>query len=202
MIVDDSQNMIKTYNIEAKDAITGRNGSTTNNYSSNITNDGIGGGSVNEKKRRNLPNSRQQNRRSPSSSSSSLTQHDNKNTFENTKQDYSPSHYRSYLLFAIDGLDRYPNYLSRWKNDDIEALEQELRQVLREVKEQKDNTEEQRRCIKLALRDFFLEYPEWEQFSVQPESWDEVREILDPRAANAIFRSQEFLKMTQKKIVE
>jgi hypothetical protein len=191
-------------NIKTQDMISGRKVNATNNkYSFVNSNDEIGGGSVNEKKRHYDPKSRQQDTRSPSSSSSSplsSTQRDN-NIHENTERVYNPSNHRSHLLHAIEGLNRYPSYLSRWENNDVEALEQELQRLLGQVQEQKSNTENQRDCIQLALRDFFLEYPEWKQFSVPPESWDEIREILDPRAADAIFRSQKIRKMMENSTV-
>jgi hypothetical protein len=174
--------------------ISGRKVNATNKKYSFITiNDEIGGGSVNEKKRHYDPSSRQQDaKRSPSSN---LT-HRGSDIDENTERVYDPSNHRSHLLHAIEGLNRYPNYLSRWKNNDVEALEQELQRLLGQVQEQKSNAEEQRDCIQLALQDFFREYPEWKEFSVPPESWDEIKEkILDPRAADAIFRSRTIRKM-------
>lgn len=182
--------------IKTQDIISGPNINPAKKYSLVITNDEIGGGSVNEKKRHYRAECRQEDKIPPSSSSPSSTQRDN-NTYKKIEPVYNPSCHRSHLLHAIEGLNRYPNYLSRWKNNDVEALEQELQRVLQQVQEQKINVNDQRHYIQLALQDFFLEYPEWKQFSVQPESWDEIREILDPRAANAIFRSQKIREMTE-----
>jgi hypothetical protein len=158
---------------------------TKNNDSTVIDNDEVGGGSVNEKKRQYGPLSS-----SASSSSTTSTQRDiDSHKGSSTESSYNPLKHRSHLLHAIEGLNRYPNYLSRWKQNDVEALEQELKRVISQVREQKSNTEEQRHTIRLALGDFFLEHPEWQQFSVAPESWEEMREILDPRAYDAILRS-------------
>lgn len=199
VLEDNVQNTNGT-SIETKDMISGRNTNATNNkYSFITTSDEIGGGSVNEKKRHYDPKPRQQDiTRSPSSSNQRDSDID-----ENTERVYDPSNHRSHLLHAIEGLNRYPNYLSRWKNNDVEALEQELQRLLGQVQEQKLNADEQRDCIQLALKDFFLEHPEWKEFSAPPESWDEIKEkILDPRAADAIFRSQTIQKMMDNSTID
>ena len=147
---------------------------------------GIGGGSVNEKKRQYRPKSRKQDGDPPSSFSSADI---------DKKSSYNPSNHRSHLLHVLEGLNRYPNYLSRWESDDVEALEQELHRVLKQVQEQKSKTKNQRDNIGLALRDFFENHPEWQEFSKPPESWDEIREILDPRAAKVVFRSKKIGSM-------
>ena len=157
----------------------------------------VGGGSVNEKKRLYPSKSRKQDGSSPSSFASSLSIRDSNNAGKNTLSIYNPLNYRSHLLHALEGLHRYPNYLSRWKDDDVEALEQELQRLLQQVQEQKSKTMNQREDIKLALRDFFLEHPEWKKFTVPPESWDEIGEILDPRAAHVVFRSQKIGTTTE-----
>jgi len=46
--------------------------------------------------------------------------------------------HRSHLLHAIEGLDRYPRYISRWKETDINSLEQALKEKLEQVREQKN----------------------------------------------------------------
>ncbi len=151
--------------------------------------DEVGGGSVNEKEREYQPKSHHED--------ASSDRHSN-NSDKNSEPAYNPSNHRSHLLHALEGLHRYPNYLSRWDNDDVEALEEELQRVLRQVQEQKSNTQDQRDNIQHALGDFFLENPEWKEFSAPPESWDELREILDTRAAQVVFRSKKIRKMTEK----
>ena len=151
--------------------------------------DVVGGGRVNEKKRVYQPKSHHDD---------ASSNHQSINSDKNSEPAYNPSNHRSHLLHALEGLHRYPNYLSRWNNDDVEALEEELQRVLRNVQEQKSNTQDQRDNIQLTLRDFFLEHPEWKEFSTPPESWDALREILDPRAAQVVFRSKKIRKMTGK----
>jgi len=154
------------------------------------TDNDVGGGSVNEKKRQYRANSCKPDAGSPSSLASSLSTQSSSNADVSIQSVYNPTNHRSHLLHALEGLHRYPNYLSRWESGDVEALERELQRVLKQVQDQKSNTQNQRNNIELALRDFFLEHPEWKKFSTVPESWEEIREILDPRAANVVFRSQ------------
>ena len=155
-----------------EDGIIRRTANATHNSTLYIPNDEIGGGGVNEKKR-------------------------NYDSSSCPEQGYNPTSHRSHLLHAIEGLSRYPNYLSRWKSNDVDALEQELQGVLRKVQKQKHDTEEQRRFIHVALREFFVKHPEWKEFATPPKSWNEIREILDPRAIEAIFRSQNAVRITE-----
>lgn len=172
-------------NIQTKNMLPCQKLNTTDD-SIDESDNGIGGGSVNEKKRQYRPKSRKQDVDPPSSFSSADV---------DKKSSYNPSNHRSHLLHALEGLNRYPNYLSRWESDDVEALEQELHRVLKQVQEQKSKTKNQRDNIGLALRDFFENHPEWKEFSKPPESWDEIREILDPRAAKVVFRSKKIGSM-------
>mmetsp|Transcript_22270 Transcript_22270/g.62029 ORF Transcript_22270/g.62029 Transcript_22270/m.62029 type:complete len:476 (+) Transcript_22270:198-1625(+) len=140
----------------------------------------IGGGDINEKVRRCVRESSRTDSGALPPSPSQLSR-------------YNPSQHRSHLMHAIEGLNRYPNYLSRWNEHDVETLERDLERTLLEVREQKSKIAAQRDAIRLALWEFFKEHPEWNEFSARPESWDDVRSnVLDPRAARAIFRSNFF----------
>ena len=180
-VSEDTTKNTNATNIQTKTMISGQKMNTTDDSADEMDND-VGGGSVNEKKRQYRPKSRKQD-----------TESENTNT--NSQSAYNPSNHRSHLLHALEGLNRYPNYLSRWETDDVEALEQELQRVLQQVQEQKSKTKDQRDNIGLALRDFFENHPEWEEFSKPPESWEEIRTILDPRAANVVFRSKKIATM-------
>ena len=124
LVSEESIQNTKGENSKALDTMFDRNVNATND-SLNTSNEQIGGGSVNEKERHYRPKSGPKNGISPSSSSPTPTPCHN-NGLENVEVDYNPSSHRSHLLHAIEGLDRYPNYLSRWKKSDVEALEQEL----------------------------------------------------------------------------
>lgn len=134
----------------------------------------IGGGSINEKERLyHRTSNKEQTPSSPLSLSA-----------------YDPSNHRSHLIHAIEGLNRYPNYLSRWQENDIRALETELEQLLEKVKNQASKATDQHDDIQKHLRVFYKEHPEWEDFCRPPETWEDVTDrILDPRAAKAIRRS-------------
>eukprot|EP00531_Pseudo-nitzschia_arenysensis_P012569 CAMPEP_0116137314 /NCGR_PEP_ID=MMETSP0329-20121206/12185_1 /TAXON_ID=697910 /ORGANISM="Pseudo-nitzschia arenysensis, Strain B593" /LENGTH=391 /DNA_ID=CAMNT_0003632227 /DNA_START=266 /DNA_END=1442 /DNA_ORIENTATION=+ len=163
---------------------------STNTSAVDTAADDVGGGRVNEKIRQYRPKSLKHD-----SNSVSLP-------VEKSERVYNPLNHRSHLLHAIEGLHRYPNYLSRWNNGDVEALEQELRRVLQQVQEQKSKTHDQRDRIQLVLRDFLVEHPEWKEFSAPPKTWDELREILDTRASDAVFRSPKIRKMVSKIAVD
>jgi hypothetical protein len=158
----------------------------------------IGGGDINEKERQYRRREAQPPPSSSSSSSSSSTYNTGTNGIDDKemkqKSAYNASQQRSHLIHAIEGLDRYPNYLSRWDEPDIESLEQALEERLEQVKKQKLNISNQRKHIQSILEEFLLEYPEWEDFIREPCCWDDVRNLLDPRAVNAIFRSKTFYK--------
>jgi len=144
----------------------------------------VGGGEVNEKKRLNNPGGLFQTPKSPKTDSQKT------NTRPST---YDPEHHRSHLLHAIEGLDRYPNYLSRWQEDDMDALETALEQRLEQVRAQKTKVVQQRKDIKDVLHQFLSEHPEWKDFVQAPKTWKEIQStVLDPRAAKAIFRSNFF----------
>ena len=159
----------------------------------------IGGGDINEKERQYRRREAQpQPLSSSSSSSSSSTYNKDTNGIDDKemkqKSAYNASQQRSHLIHAIEGLDRYPNYLSRWNEPDIESLEEALEERLEQVKQQKFNISNQRKHIQSVLEEFLLEYPEWKDFVREPCCWDDVRNLLDPRAVNAIFRSKIFHK--------
>ena len=144
----------------------------------------VGGGAVNEKKRVFLHSLRPE-------------QDDNRNDaappLSSSISKYNPTHHRAHLLHAIEGLDRYPNYLSRWEEDDIDLLELALQERLQQVRTQKQALLQQRREMQLVLQSFLESSPEWRSFVKVPETWEEVQsDIFDPRAAKAIFHSKMF----------
>eukprot|EP00545_Synedropsis_sp_CCMP1620_P005439 CAMPEP_0119030510 /NCGR_PEP_ID=MMETSP1176-20130426/41066_1 /TAXON_ID=265551 /ORGANISM="Synedropsis recta cf, Strain CCMP1620" /LENGTH=463 /DNA_ID=CAMNT_0006986881 /DNA_START=17 /DNA_END=1406 /DNA_ORIENTATION=- len=61
---------------------------------------------------------------------------------------------KAHLLHALEGLDRYPNYLNRWnKDDDLDELELALEQQLTKVRQQRQvNTERRAAIAALVLR--------------------------------------------------
>lgn len=138
----------------------------------------IGGGAINEKHRR-LDVAGSDRQRVDSEPSSSH---------------FDPCHFRSHLWHAFEGLDRYPNYLSRWSTEDIDRLEDSLEAQLQKVRQQRQSICERRDGID-RLVNFMIERDKpkrWQSLLVPPQSWNEVRDILDPRAGKAILNSKQF----------
>lgn len=135
----------------------------------------IGGGAINEKKR---------------SFRASGT-----NTVENQDIGYNPLLSKSHLMHAIEGLDRYPNYLSRWSLEDTNMLERGLEERLAMVKSQKKQVIQERNAVQRLVARIVKEYPELKDLLKPPQSWQEVKDnILDPRASKAIFKANPFLQ--------
>lgn len=105
---------------------------------------------------------------------------------------FDPSR-RSHLMHAIEGLDRYPNYLNRWSEDDISLLEKSLQDQLSFVKTQKQQITERREALRKLVEQVCEKEPEWRDILSAPETWQEVKSnVLDARASMAIFRSRNF----------
>lgn len=135
----------------------------------------VGGGAINEKKRlfeKSIENSEDQ----PFGSS------------------YDPARFRSHLWQALEGMDRYPNYLSRWNTDDMDKLEEALELQLSKVREQRQAIASRRRGIEMVVDRLVEQDEKWLPFLQPPESWDDVLEVLDPQIAKAVFESRQFKK--------
>ena len=166
-------------------------GATMNDKEQQATNSsGIGGGAINEKIRHYVP---------PSNADETTAIAD-----ENTLQKYSPSKVRSHLYHALEGLDRYPNYLARWNAKDIGLLEESLQEKIALVRQQREALQERTMCVDKLVQVLLSEHKEkdrWERFMKPCQTWDEVRErILDPQAAKAIFSSKMFQSKYNKTI--
>jgi hypothetical protein len=147
----------------------------------------IGGGAVNEKKRLY-----------PERLSAKPTPDDgNSETDAYTSSFYDPIRHRSHFLHSIEGLHRYPNYLSRWKENDMDRLETALLEKLSQVRDQRSKAIQQRHEMQELLQLFLRQNPQWDKFVQVPATWEEIQStILDPRASKAIFRSR-FFQSTQ-----
>eukprot|EP00980_Cylindrotheca_fusiformis_P023016 scaffold10054_cov140-Cylindrotheca_fusiformis.AAC.7 len=133
----------------------------------------IGGGAINEKKR-------------------SFDGKGNANGRTKIVSAFDPLN-RSHLMHAIEGLDRYPNYLSRWSENEISLLEDSLQHQLSLVKSQKQQIQERREALRTVVDQICEKEPAWGDFLAPPVTWEDVRSnILDTRASNTIFRSRHF----------
>jgi len=166
----------------------------------------IGGGSINEKDR--IYNS---NNFDPSSTFGDLE------GSSKTITNFDPRHKLAHLLHALLGLDRYPNYISRWNYnllDDVEKLESALVEKLEKVRIQKNKLLERNERVRSIIQQHDSQHMMKEEttneeargdngndFSIlsPPTTWKEVRDhILDKRAANAIFKSKMFCSTHKK----
>ena len=142
----------------------------------------VGGGAINEKKRTfQQPNG-----------TFGFSEKEKPSSTPGQPSPFDPSN-RCHLMHALEGLDRYPNYLSRWSLEDCEKLEQGLEQRLQQVKAQKQQTLERRKGLRRVVDHLCREEPEWATFLQPPESWEDVQSaILHTKASKAVFRSNFF----------
>lgn len=136
--------------------------------------DRIGGGSINEKPR--------------------LYHRGERDSVVMTERnDGFDGHKLSHLLHAITGLDRYPNYLSRWNNlDEIETLENSLELTLKKVRLQKKTLNERKEDVMKSISEISSSN-EYDSRLLdvlkKPSDWSSIRKILDPHAVKAILGS-------------
>ena len=108
--------------------------------------------------------------------------------------------HKSHLWHALEGLDRYPNYLSRWNEPDMLNLEEALQAKLKQVQEQRREITQQRQSIHQLVvqrihhcnnNDHHQEF--WHVLGTTPTTWEFVQSnILDPRLGKVIFGSKMF----------
>ena len=110
---------------------------------------------------------------------------------------FNPEIDTSHLVHAIVGLDRYPNYLTRWNYsfDDIEKFESALETQLEKVREQKYKLLE-RNELALNIVKGLGGLAEDNQVDTsilnEPIDWIDINDVLDVRASRAIFQSKMF----------
>jgi hypothetical protein len=143
----------------------------------------IGGGAINEKKRQYC----------------ALEDSENKDSSLKTMAPYyDPSNRQAHLFHALEGLQRYPNYLERWQDDDIDRLETSLEEKLTLVRQQKESLEKRRNAAQKHVQDVVANSKNrerWEKLLQPCKTWTEVRQrVLDPKAAEAVFQSKMFVK--------
>jgi hypothetical protein len=163
--------------------------SSNNNNNETTTTDNedpslvVGGGAINEKKRQFLD------------AHDTLTKTSLTATTDHKESQFNPMAHKSHLFHTLEGLDRYPNYLSRWNLEDTETLEQALQERLNLVREQKQAIAKRRQGLDRLVAKLVEQDPRWIALMQPPTTWDQIKStILDPRASKAIFRSQTFRK--------
>jgi hypothetical protein len=145
----------------------------------------LGGGAINEKKRQYA-----------------LAESGNKETL--SKDSYDPSNRQAHLFHALEGLQRYPDYLERWQDADIDRLETSLIEKLTLVRKQKESLEKRRCAAQKLVQDMVANSKNkerWEKLLQPCTSWKEVRQrVLDPKATEAVFQSKMFIPKHNKMI--
>ena len=176
----------------------------------------LGGGAINEKPRHYnpLPDRNEKEK----SNENNKIKRDDDSINNDAKRSWDPANNLSHMLHALVGLDRYPNYLSRFQHtSDMDLLEQALEQRLQDVRRQKTSIIERRMGIQKLVRKYTssvqikndgheMVISENECNDGQgdcltcwldhpllspPKTWNELRErnILTESAFNAAFRS-------------
>ena len=147
----------------------------------------IGGGAINEKNRTRVKGKR--------CSGEDKVENSNGNGSD-SGDGFDPSNKLSHLLHSAVGIDRYPRYLHRWNGPDLDRLESALEGTLQLVRTQRKEMKKRNRDIEILLESSRQSVsPDLEiDWSIldPPDSWADIRKILDPRAADAIFLSSSF----------
>lgn len=118
---------------------------------------------------------------------------------------YNPSRNRSHLFHAIEGLHRYPNYLSRWSLEDTESLEQALQDRLEAVRRQKETVVRQREDTHRILESFLCDQPEWQEFVRAPLTWEDLllgKNLLDDRLKHVVVKSKFFVHAAKRPLLQ
>ena len=110
---------------------------------------------------------------------------------------FDPIGVKAHLQHAIEGLERYPRYLSRWNSEqDIDRLEQALQDQLKIVRAQRAEIAAHKEATKSLLESFLQSSPRaneyWTLLLKQPSSWDEMvhqRQMWDKDFVRAVEQS-------------
>ena len=115
----------------------------------------MGGGAINEKPRRGTTLHHQQQQQPPHRESS-LPQQPQQ---EPRTHGFDPQTHQAHLYHALEGLHRYPNYLSRFSDEsDLDALEQALQQQLQTVQSQRQRQRRHKQAWQQLVADYWKEH--------------------------------------------
>jgi 2OG-Fe(II) oxygenase superfamily len=165
----------------------------------------LGGGCVNERPRRRRVEALETGATTTTVKHSLSPEHGHDDAHQNTNQDattesqYDPLRHKAHLWHALEGLDRYPNYLSRWNDEsDILRLERALEVQLDRVRQQRRHAHSYRRFLQNLIDNdevlLALPSPIRSLLLKPPTSWQELRDrrILDPKIVEAVSSSRQF----------
>jgi hypothetical protein len=161
----------------------------------------LGGGSVNERPRRRRVEGVETGATTTTVNHDLRPAHDdddNTNHDATTESHYDPLRHKTHLWHALEGLDRYPNYLSRWNDEsDILRLERALQVQLDRVRQQRRNARSYKRFLRNLIDndEVLLALPSSTRSLLlkPPTSWQELRDrrILDPKIVEAVVSSRQ-----------
>jgi hypothetical protein len=108
---------------------------------------------------------------------------------------FDPRNVRAHLFHALEGMHRYPHYLSRWNERDMDELEMALQEQIHKIRQQRQQIRDRRNEIDLIVQQLWHQDERWKRFVTAPTTWDQVeRYILHPAASKAIFHSRSWKK--------
>lgn len=123
------------------------------------------------------------------------------------EENWDPSNHLSHLLHSIVGLDRYPNYLSRYDEPDITAIENALERTLNDVRQQKEKVLLRRNGIRELVKEYNdgltktsaiqddSQAPSDSNDVLQissllpPKSWPQLKSVLSDEAFKVLYAS-------------
>jgi len=141
---------------------------------------GLGGGAINEKVRMQRSHARMNGPKATG---------------------FDPLHHKSHLWHALEGMDRYPNYLSRWwSENDVDRLERALEHQLLQVREQRHQVQTQRVHVSERIQKLLEGSDEeaWSDVLRRPNTWEALRDrqLLHPNLERAILGSKRRTRKT------
>jgi len=157
----------------------------------------IGGGAINEKER-NYGKLALEERVTSVGVTASALDRGSESDSRSCNSRYMPRSILSHSLHALAGLDRYPMYLSRWNEKDIDELEGALEELLDKVRSQRRTIEERQNGINEALelalerKTDDVDPKNFLSILAPPASWEELRYVLHPTAYNSVVGSKMF----------
>ncbi|KAL7556124.1 hypothetical protein ACA910_020206 [Epithemia clementina (nom. ined.)] len=173
----------------------------------------IGGGAINEKDRWvGQPLSLPTNKRKSAKRGEKYDDHENSNdhrvdSVTTTTTGFDPMNHKAHLWHALEGLDRYPNYLSRWNDQDMTKLKDALQDQLQKVQAQREQILQRRNAIQRLLpsqedendndeKDDISGEISFRELRSAPTNWEFVKtKMLHPTVSRAIFRSHVFQQL-------
>jgi len=141
----------------------------------------IGGGAINEKRRLYQQSSKHTTTNNDDSTGN--------NDSTNNDTSWNPNEHLSHMLHALVGLDRYPNYLNRFKDIDALALEKALESKLSDVRKQRVEIIQRRAGIKQLVGRYMMD----KNYIVEDEECTESQEVDTEEHCGMLWKNHPLL---------